>query len=392
MRSLYFAPFLLLTLLSHCAMGAMVDRSERSTSYEEGAADQGYPEEAKTAMREEKPAPGGSQDSGPGVMERMVIYQAKLRNSVNEIESAIQRSRAIAEKYGGYVEKQRVDKDETTAYLLLRIPVKSFHEALNDLGSIGKVLDRNISADDITKEFADLSQRLENRKRLLARLYEILKKTTDTKQKIRILNEIARLNKEVESMQARKDYMAKKAAFSTIEVSFAAEAKTSVNQGSAIPWIRGLRPSARTLAAAPEFDIVMPDGFLDYSEDYGDSGEYIYASPDGVKIRTATIPNNPRANAAYYEKALLYERDRYPEKVLSITRQNNRIALTTPQQVGYNTAYYTIVVFVEEDNLHVIEVFYPGPDVYEKQKSAVEASLKSIEPKSAVIRMLEALL
>ncbi|MCB1137334.1 MAG: DUF4349 domain-containing protein [Leptospiraceae bacterium] len=373
----------------HCSMASAM-RDATTGSYEEGATES-YPEQSKRSRmdKEEEDAPAGAADESP--QERMVIYKAGLHNTVNEIEPALQKARAIAEKFGGYVEKQKVDKDDTTAYLVLRVPVKSFQDVLADLSTIGKVVKRDISADDITREFADLSQRLENRKRLLARLYDILKKTTDTKQKIRILNEIARLNKEVESMQARKDYMQKKAAFSTIEVSFRAEARTSVNQGSAIPWIRSLRPDRRTLSLAPDFKFEMPSGFLDYSEDYGDDGDYIYASPDGVQIRAATIENNPEADAVYYERALLYERGRYPEKVLSSEASANRVSLTTPQQVGYNKAFYTIVLFVDGQDLHVIEVFYPTEEVFKKQRSAVERVIKTIEPKS-ILDILEGIL
>ncbi|MCB1170037.1 MAG: DUF4349 domain-containing protein [Leptospiraceae bacterium] len=374
----------------HCSIGSAM-RDVTTGSYEEGATES-YPEQAKRSRRdleEAEDAPASATDESP--RERMVIYKAGLQSTVNEIEPALQKARAISEKYGGYVEKQKVDKDDTTAYLVLRVPVKSFQDVLADLSAIGKVVKRDISADDITREFADLSQRLENRKRLLARLYDILKKTTDTRQKIRILNEIARLNKEVESMQARKDYMEKKAAFSTIEVSFRAEARTSVNQGSAIPWIRSLRPDRRTLSHAPDFTFEMPSGFLDYSDDYGDDGDYIYASPDGVQIRAATIENNPEADAAYYERALLYERGRYPEKVLSSESSANRVSLTTPQQVGYNKAFYTIVLFVDGQDLHVIEVFYPTEEIFKKQRSAVERVIKSIEPKS-ILDILEGIL
>ncbi len=373
-------------LLASCALGS-AHRDATTGSYEEAEETAMMPEESKRARRDSDDAPVADKQQ-----ERMVIYEAGLKNSVNEIEPALQKARSIVEGYKGYLEKQQVNKESTSAFLLIRVPVTHFTDALADLSKIGTVVHRNIKADDITREFADLSQRLENRKQLLDRLYEILKKTTETKQKIRILNEIARLNKEVESMQARRDYMAKKAAFSTIEITFVAQAKMSVNQGSAIPWIRSLRPDRRTLNEAPAFEFALPDGFLDYSDQYGSSGDYIYASPDGVQIRAATIDNNPKADASYFERALQYERGRYPEKVLSSSRSGNRVILTTPQQVGYDRAFYTIVLFVDGDDLHVIEVFYPNEEIYNKQKKVVEPAIQSIQPKSAFIRFIEGIL
>ena len=365
------------------------DASPTSGYHEEAEETAMMPERSKRSQMDADEAAPEPEDKP---RERMVIYEAEMQSSVNEIEPAMEKTIQIIKGFQGYIEKQQIDKESTRAFLIIRVPVDRFTETLDALAKVGEVQSRSIKADDITDQFADLSQRLENRKQLLNRLYAILKKTTDTEQKIRILNEIARLNKEVESMQARKDYLAKKAAFSTIRFTLQAQAKTTVNQGSVIPWIRGLRPDRRTLNAAPAFEFPMPEGFLDYSEDYGSSGDYIYASPDGVQIRAATIDNNPKADAAYYEKALLYERGRYPEKVLSSKRSGNRVELTTPQQVGYNKAYYTIALFVDGQTLHVIEVFYPGEEVFNKQRKAVEKSIEIIEPSSGIMRFLEDLI
>ena len=77
---------------------------------------------------------------------------------------------------------------------------------------------------------------------------------------------------------------------------------------------------------------------------------------------------------------------------MSSDRSGNRISLTTPQQVGYDRAFYTIVIFVDGDDLHVIEVFYPNEEIYNKQKKVVEPVLKSIEPRSLILQILDALI
>ncbi|MCB1305096.1 MAG: DUF4349 domain-containing protein, partial [Leptospiraceae bacterium] len=300
MKIRYIANFLILILMSSLlSCGALSESRRDATTV--GQTEAYEPEEesmerSKRAMDRDEPAPSTTTAEKPKPTNRMVIYESSLQNTVNELEPAMQRTKLIVEKFGGYIEKQQVDQQNTVASFTLRVPVAKFADAMDELSQIGKVTSRTINARDITREFSDLSQRLQNRKQLLARLYEILKKTTETKQKIRILNEIARLNKEVESMEARASYLAKKAAFSTIQITFRAEAKTAVNQGSAIGWIRNLRPQSRSLSGRPKFDFAIPDGFLDYREAYADgNSEFVYASPDGVKIRAATIDNNPRA-------------------------------------------------------------------------------------------------
>lgn len=393
MRKRSLKIFLILTFIFFaldCA--SQTGRSDTAAFYDEAESDRAsgmMP--AAEASRAKRSADLIREESKPAEepeKQRMMIYEASMASTVDELESAISMVRKVVSTQKGYIEKQTIGKDPAKASFTIRVPVANFDETIRELSKIGSVTSRNISAKDITREFADLSQRLENRKKLLTRLYQILKTTKSTKQKIRILNEIARLNKEIEAMNARKEYLAKKAAYSTIVYSLNATRKVSVNQGSAIGWIRKLQPSKRTLFSEPEFEIQLPDGFLDSSDDFEDSeSSSLYESPDGVQIRSATIKNNPVGNARFYKEALLYERQRYPEKIISQSQSANRIELTTPQQVGYQKAYYTIILFVETSEIHVIEVYYPDEQIFKKQKSNVESSIRTIEKESLFDRI-----
>lgn len=381
------ATVILLAAVFQCASYAGRDATGMATAeegyYEKAAESDAMPAESARRSRsvtssDEKPAPEAEQT-------RMMIYEASLKSLTEELDSAIARVTNIIKSNKGYIESQRIDKDPARAVFTLRVPVNQFDQTLRELSAIGRVTYRNITAKDITKEFSDLSQRLANRQQLLSRLYELLKRTKETKQKIRILNEIARLNKEIEAMKARKDYLAKKAAYSTIEFTLNATRKIAVNQGSAISWIRSLQPSKQSLSGTPQFDLAVPDGFLDSSDDFRSGNtDALYQSPDGVIIRTATIENNPKGSAAFYEEALLFERQRYPEEVQSHTRSGNRVELTTPQQVGYQKAWYTIVLFVEEEEIHAIEVYYPNEKSYKEQKNKVSSVIRSIKPRAGL--------
>ncbi len=320
---------------------------------------------------------------------RMMIYHADLHSTVDELSSAVDRARAIARGLGGYVEKEYLQKEPAMARFTFRVPVAFFHRALQDLSAIGEVSFRNINANDITREFADLSQRLQNLNTLLERLHLILQRTTETKQKIRILHQIARLKKQIDSMEARKKHMAKQASFSTIQVEFNARQKLSVSTGSPIAWIRSLRPDKRTLYSAPLFTIPLPEGFLDNSKEYRSSGEALFMSPDRVEIRTSTMENDPEGDLSFYERAILYHQSIYPDKIESSGSSNNRFTMTVPRQVGYNKIYYTISMVVDDRQLHIMEVHYPSGEAFQKHHESVELALTKFKKKSILQMMLE---
>ncbi|MCB1165117.1 MAG: hypothetical protein KDK33_03120, partial [Leptospiraceae bacterium] len=71
-----------------------------------------------------------------------------------------------------------------------------------------------------------------------------------------------------------------------------------------------------------------------------------------------------------------------PEKILSAENTANRVELTTPQHVGYNTAFYTVVLFVDGDDLHIIEAFYPNEETFKKRRASVEKAIGEIQPHS----------
>lgn len=320
---------------------------------------------------------------------RLMIYEASLQNTVKELDSAVTRTKTLIQKYQGYIEKQIIQKQPARAIFRIRVPVENFDLVVNELSQIGKVNSRNIKAQDITKAFSDLSQKLENRQRLLKRLYVILKKTKKTKQKIRILNEIARLQKQIDLMLARKKYLARKASFSTIDIQFHAVKKLVIHTGSAISWILRLEPQKRTLWNTAKFTIPLPTGFINNLESFKNRGSTLFLSPDGVKIRATTIQNDPYGNIEFYKKALLFDQKRFPDVPLVKSSNKNKFILTTPRQIGYQTSIYTLMIMVHDNDLHIVEVLYPDKKTYDKHKAAVENSLDKLEFKSIFQNLLE---
>ncbi len=385
-------------IFNSCASGIQRDYDQTASEMEEGALPEPRSFSGSVYKKSAMPKVAGivqfqnNLNQPQKQISQMMVYEAALHSTVNELETAVETARSIIKKKGGFIEKQSIEKNPARAEFTFRIPVELFEETLHELSRIGTVTYRSIKAKDISREFADLSQRLKNLENLRSRLQEILKKTTETKQKIRIINEISRLNKEIDSMEARKKYLAKKATFSTIQVQFTARQKLAVHTGSPIKWIRNLRPEKRTLGDDPEFTFEPPLDFLDNRENYSSFADAIYFSPDGVKLRASTIDNEPSGDLEFYERAMKYEQSRFPDGIVDLKKEDDHFYITVNRRVGYELAYYTVAIFVDGAKLHIIEAYYPREDVYKKHNVQVSRSVEHINKRSLLQRLAEVIL
>ncbi|MCB1174194.1 MAG: DUF4349 domain-containing protein [Leptospiraceae bacterium] len=337
-----------------------------------------------TVRRKESPKRDSTDPDEPSPVqkERLMIYEARLASQVNELEQAIAGTRQLIERYQARVESQSINKEAATASFKIRVPVKNFDALVAALGQLGELQSRQIKAQDITKQYGDLVAQLANRRQLLDRLYVILKKTNSTRQRIRILNEIARLEKEIDSMEARRKFLASQANFSTVYWQMTAAKKLAVQPGTLLAWLRDLRPNKRTLMQAPRFALPLPAGFIDNRDNYDASSEALFSSPEGVLVRTATIENDPLGDAAFYKAALEYERQRYPARPAQLQQKANQLDLLTAWQSGYQAAWYQLHMRVDGDVLHIVEVYYPDKAALDKHRQAVTDAIQQITPLS----------
>jgi hypothetical protein len=107
-----------------------------------------------------------------------------------------------------------------SASLELRIPADRFDAALDGLGAIGKLEAVNVRAEDVGEEFTDVSARIENARRLEARVIDLLAtRTGKLKDVLEVEHELARVREEIERYEGRVRYLRAHAALSTLTIS-----------------------------------------------------------------------------------------------------------------------------------------------------------------------------
>src|SRR6056297_2096299 len=163
---------------------------------------------AEGEMPRDTSAPGEKEDA-PG--QRMIIYNAELDLEVDRIKDTLEIIERKTKKYEGFIESVVTSDTYKKATVVVRVPVADFERAVDELAKTGTVTGRKVSASDITMEFQDITLRLQTNKKIRERLYLLLKNTKDPKQKVKILREIEKLDKKIETLRATIEYLRSKA-------------------------------------------------------------------------------------------------------------------------------------------------------------------------------------
>ena len=152
----------------------------------------------------------------------MLVRTGTASVQVDSLDPAIAKLRQIASRVGGVVADVSVqtgNNQNATASIELRIPSQRFDEAVNGLSPLGKVEAVNVAVEDVGEEFVDVTARMENAKRLEARLVALLAtRTGKLRDVLQVERELARVREEIERYEGRLRYLKARASISRLTV------------------------------------------------------------------------------------------------------------------------------------------------------------------------------
>jgi len=155
------------------------------------------------------------------VQPRKVVYTAQMEIIVADLDYALGEVRKAAERLGGYM--QHLSHGSIT----IRVPAGQFNDAVDALAKLGPVVNREITALDVTEQHADLEIRLDNGRAALKRLQALLDKAMDVKEVLAIEKELIRMRTEIERLEGKMNLLKNRVAYATITVSFRQAAHVS---------------------------------------------------------------------------------------------------------------------------------------------------------------------
>jgi Domain of unknown function (DUF4349) len=204
--------------------------------------------EVKTATA--KPADTRSaKNAGPSTRAPVIIYQGDLKMMADEdaIPKTIDKIIDVAESVGGHIASR---KDQSVQ---IKVPSASFRDAMTKIEALGGVVNRSVTADDVSEEFHDLEVRLVNLRATRARLQEFLAKAPGINDMLTVERELERVAQEIDRSEGRLEFLRTRAAMSAITVGLTAKPKvvpivvTPPSPPAAlrtvelpIPWLGGL--------------------------------------------------------------------------------------------------------------------------------------------------------
>ncbi len=145
---------------------------------------------------------------------RKVIYTGRFNVAVGDVDSSIQAVKAMADNLGGYMLRMTVNA------IAVRIPAAKFDSAVAELAKLGTVIDKDITARDVTDQHLDLDMRLRNAKALQKKLIALLEKSQAVRDTLEIEKELQRVSTEIERIEGQINKLSHDVAYSTLTVTF----------------------------------------------------------------------------------------------------------------------------------------------------------------------------
>jgi len=173
------------------------------------------------------PLTGGSGDQSAAgyAADRMIIKSADMNLLVEQTDVAIDRLTQIVADYGGYIISSRewytdwYGENFKYSTYTFAVPVDQFERALSRLRAIAvRVLNEQASGEDVTEEFVDLESRLRNLEATRDRIRTFLEQARTVEEALEVNRELSEIDSQIEETKGRMNYLAGRAAYSTITV------------------------------------------------------------------------------------------------------------------------------------------------------------------------------
>ena len=168
------------------------------------------------------PPQGAAAAAEPAAIPSLVIRTGTAAVQVDSLDRAVAAMRATVERLGGWVANSSVQAGREqirSATLELKIPAARFDALTGSIGTVGKLEQLDVSAEDVSEEFVDVSARVANARRLEARLISLLERSAGRLSDVlAVERELARVREEIERYDGRLRYLRTRAAVSTLTV------------------------------------------------------------------------------------------------------------------------------------------------------------------------------
>lgn len=154
-------------------------------------------------------------------LHKKLIYRANVVMEVEDYAKAQTEIRNLVAVSGGYLVEFNEDQSryELGGSFVLKVPANGFSAFLDRLEQLKpKSMQRNIQGQDVSEEYVDLESRLKVKEATEARYLKFMEAATQTEQLVEYVNELERIQTDIEQIKGRMRYIDSNVAYSTIEI------------------------------------------------------------------------------------------------------------------------------------------------------------------------------
>lgn len=170
----------------------------------------------------------------PVTEERRLIRRAEVRLRVDDYAEARENVGRLVEQFNGYIgdeaEQRYPARIENT--LTIRIDAARFDTLMSALLAVGDEIDfRNVTTEDVTRQYVDLEARLNARRAVEERYRAILAQANNIEAILAVEQRLAQTREEIEAAEGQLRFLSSQVSLSTITLTLFEESSTGLIAG-----------------------------------------------------------------------------------------------------------------------------------------------------------------
>ena len=168
--------------------------------------------------------PAGPEEAGPQVatladLGRDIIYRGTVSVQASDVDAAVQEAVSIVQTSGGIVFGQQVrSSPEPLSYLTFKVEPPRFMQVLERLAAVGELIDKQITADDVTGRIVDFRSRIATAEASVLRLRDLLESAPDLENVALIERELLQRETDLETLRGRLRTLTDQVSLATIDM------------------------------------------------------------------------------------------------------------------------------------------------------------------------------
>ena len=173
------------------------------------------------------PRPATDEITGP-----MIVRTASLSVVVKDFDQGRAAMDALLRAHHGYAANLTVSTPQNAGRSLtatLQVPSDQIDAVLAELKKLGRVEQESQAAEEVTRQYVDLTARLKNSRETEERLIQVLRERTGkVKDVLEVEQEIARVRGEIEQMDAERKNLERQVRYASLQLKLSEEYKAAL--------------------------------------------------------------------------------------------------------------------------------------------------------------------